>query len=320
MGKHIVSIGDLVLDIILPVKLPIVGGRHQQTVDRRIEPGGSANFIIAAQNLGMEITAAGTVGDDIYGTQILAPLQARGVDVSNIVVAPGSTSTLVITMTDRASGEHVFIGNYGGGPEVPYPPTLDAEIAAADAIFMSGYTLVEKRIVPMALHAIEYAHTLGKPIYMDVGPLFKLAEQDLVKHALKMTHVLFLTADEATLVTDDIKYEEAYADLLLGGPQFAVVKQGPLGCVIVTRDWWYQVPAFKVDPLVDTVGAGDTFDAAFMAGMLSGLEMRDCAILANAMGAACVHKVGAGTNAPTYAEVMAILEKNGQKLKYPYGK
>jgi ribokinase len=314
MTKRIVSIGDLVLDIIMPVRLPIRGGEHQNLPDRRTEPGGSANFIVAARHLGLAVSAAGAVGDDAYGAQILAPLRERGVDLSSVVVTPGSTSTIVITLTDRQSGEHVFLGHYGEGPEIPYPKELDAKIDQADALFLSGYTLVEKRIVPMTLRAIDYAHKRDKPITMDVGPLFKLADELHVKWVLKHVYLLFLTADEASLVT---KHDErAYADLLLEGPKFAVVKAGAQGCMIVTRDGWFQVPAFKMDHVVDTVGAGDTFDAAFVAGLINGLEMRECALLANAMGAASTQKVGAGTNAPTCAEVMAVLEKAGEKINF----
>ena len=316
MAKHIVSIGDLVLDIIMPARFPIRSGEHQNLTSRGIEPGGSANFMIAARNLGLDVSAAGTVGDDVYGTQILAPLRAHGVDVTNVVVSPGSTSTLVITLTDTQNGEHVFLGNLGEGPDIPYPAGLDATIERADALFLSGYTLVEKRIVALTLRAVDYAQRLGKPIYMDVGPLFKLADEEHVKWVLKHVHLLLLTADEASLVTDETHYEQAYADLLLEGPTYAIVKMGPQGCLIVTRDWWFQVPAFPVDHVVDTVGAGDTFDAAFMAGLLNGLEMRACALLANAMGAASTMKVGAGTNAPTCAEVMAVLDKAGEKVDF----
>jgi 2-dehydro-3-deoxygluconokinase len=233
-----------------------------------------------------------------------------------VVVSPGSTSTIVFTLADRQSGEHVFLGNYGEGPEIPYPAGLDAHIEQADALFLSGYTLVEKRIVSMSLRAVDYAHQLGKPIYMDVGPLFKLADEEHVKWVLERVYLLFLTADEASLVTDEDRHEQAYADLLLGGPKVAVVKVGAQGCMIITRDWWFQVPAFPVDKVVDTVGAGDTFDAAFVAGLINGLEMRACGLLANAMGAASTQKVGAGTNAPTCAEVMAVLERAGEKVDF----
>jgi 2-dehydro-3-deoxygluconokinase len=141
-----------------------------------------------------------------------------------------------------------------------------------------------------------------------------LADREQVQWVLKRTFLLFLTGDEAALVSQEA---QSYTDLLRLGPQIAVVKRGHLGCMVVSRDGWIEVPAFSVERLMDTVGAGDNFDAAFMAGMLNRLELRDCARLANAMGAATTQKIGAGTNAPTCAEVMAILEQAGEKINFP---
>jgi 2-dehydro-3-deoxygluconokinase len=307
MSKHLVTIGDLVLDIILPVTLPVTSGSHQHATDRRIESGGAANTIITARNLGLEVTAAGSVGSDVYGEQILHSLRERGADCHFVTVLPDTTTTLVITLTDRASGEHVFLGHYGEGPEVPYPDGLDARIEAADALFLSGYTLAEKRMAAFALRALDHAFKRGTKIFMDAGPLLQLADQDQVKWALERTFLLFLTEEEAKLATQGKSGPEAYADLLRHGPTYAVVKRGALGCTIVTVDWWLEFPAFPIENVVDTVGAGDVFAAAYIAGVVHALEIRECARLANAAGAVCVQKVGAGTNAPTSEEIMTML-------------
>ncbi len=316
MGKHLVTIGDLVLDIIMPVTFPVVGGVHQQVADRRIEPGGAANTIITALRLGLDVSLAGAVGSDVYGEEILRPLRAAGANLDYVVVMPGMDSTLVVTLTDRESGEHVFIGHYGEGGEMPYPAGLDDLIQAANAVFLSGYTLIEQRVVPMTLRALNRAVATDTPICMDVGPLLEMADQEHIRHVLQHTHMLFLTDDEAQLVTRGRTGPDAYAEILTLGPKHIVVKRGPQGCMIVTSDWWLEIPAFNVDQIVDTVGAGDAFDAAFIAGMLHGLPMRECALLANATGAASTRKVGSGTNAPTCAEVMAVLAEAGETINF----
>jgi ribokinase len=316
MGNHIVSIGDLVLDIILPASLPVYPGEHQNLASRSTEPGGAANFIITALNLGAAVSATGTVGDDFYGERILRPMQERGAKLEHVVVVPGSTSTVVITLTDRDTGEHVFVGNYGGGDDVPYPAGMDATIDRADAIFVEGYTLAETRVVPMALRALEYAVKAGKPIYTDVGPLLHFGEKEHIQWLLRNTYLLFLTEDEAPLITEGLHDEEAYARLLVEGPEIAVVKRGPQGCKILSHNWWYDVPGFPVDTIVDTVGAGDCFDAAFMVGMLHGLDIEQCGLLANATGAANIQKIGAGANAPTCREIMHELDKVGKKVDF----
>lgn len=316
MGKHLVTLGDLVLDIIMPVKLPVVGGQHQHPDERSTEPGGAANTIITALNLGLDVTVTGAVGADVYGERILRPLREHGANLDHVLAPPDSESTLVLTLTDRDSGEHVFLGHYGRGADVPYPDALDTVIAQADALFLSGYTLVEKRIVGMAMRALQQAVRTETPVFMDVGPLLQMAEQDNVKWVLQHTHMLFLTEEEAALVTENRTGPEAYAELLTLGPTYAVVKRGANGCTILTTDWWLEVPAFEVDQVVDTVGAGDAFDAAFIAGILNDLPMRECALLANATGAVSTMKVGSGTNAPTCEEVLAVLHKAGETINF----
>lgn len=316
MIGQLLTVGDLVLDIIMPVTLPVRGGEHQAPAWRRTEPGGAANTIVTALNLGLAVAVTGTVGDDIYGAAILDPLRARGANLDHVLIMPGSDSTLVLTLTDPVSGEHVFIGHYGGGPEMTYPPGLDATIAQADAVFFSGYSLVEERIRRAVLRALDSAHRAGKPIYMDAGPLLTLADQQQVSWALARTGTLFLTEDETALVAGPQAVHD-YAGLLARGPHTLVIKRGARGCTILDASGALDVPAYPVAQIVDTVGAGDAFDAAFIAGRLAGLSPRDCGRLANATGAAAIQKVGAGTNAPTRAEIWQVIAEAGERLEWP---
>ncbi len=316
MGKHIVSVGDLVLDVILPVSLPVQPGVHQESPLRRLEPGGAGNFMIAARRMGVSVSAAGAVGADTFGTLILEALSAEGVDVSCVVREPGSTSTLVIVLTDQQSGEHTFLGNYGQGPDVAYPPALDAIIARADALFVQGYTLSEHRVVTMARRAIERARQVGVPVMLDVGPFMAYVSPDLKAWAVAQSAVLLMTEDEVPLVAEGQSGPGAWSATLAKGPGLLVIKRGAAGCTLVTGEGAEEVPGFSV-PVTDTVGAGDCFDAAFLAGLLHGLPYRQCARLANAMGAAVVQRVGAGRNAPTCADVLALLEKAGEGIDYP---
>lgn len=316
MAGHVVSVGDLVLDVVLPVRLPVVGGQHQEPAFRRVEPGGAANFLFAARHMGLRVTAAGAVGADVFGQLILDALREAAIDTAHIVAPPGSTSTLVIALADPSSGEHAFLGHYGSGPNVPYPEGLDAALAAADALFVMGYTFAEKRIVPLALRALEQARAAGLPVYLDVGPFMAAVPPDLVPHLTARADIILMTEDEVGLVCEGRAGDEAYARLLDRGPQTLIVKQGASGCVIVTREGQTPVPGYPAE-VVDTIGAGDCFAAAFVAGRLRGLTLVDAARLANAMGAATVQKAGAGRNAPTCAEVMGVLARAGERLEFP---
>lgn len=315
MSKYIVSIGDLVLDVILPVRLPVLPAQHQQPRGRRIEPGGAASFLVAARRMGVKVSAAAAVGDDPFGAMLVDLLNQEDIDTAYVRAVPGSTTTLVIVLTDQESGEHVFLGNYGEGGDVPYPAGLDSLIAESGALFMMGYTLAEKRVVPMAFRSIESAVAARIPVYLDAGPFLASVPEDQIRRAVRLTSVLLMTEDEIPLVASGRTGQTALNQLLNEGPSVLVIKQGASGCKLVTKDGQWAVPGYPAK-VVDTVGAGDCFAGAFLAGQIRGLDLYDSARLANAMGAAAVQKVGAGRNAPTYDEVMAVLKQAGEGIDF----
>lgn len=308
MTGRVVSVGDLVLDLILPVSLPVLPAKHQHVEFLRVEPGGAANLMLAARNLGLEVAAVGSVGDDLFGRQMVSTLQDAGIETSGIALTPGAQSSAVLVLTDQQSGEHVFVGHYSEGPAATFTDAMEMAIALAGAVFVAGYTLSEKRTLALTTTAVERARALNIPVYFDAGPMMAMAAPEQVTWALAHSDVLLMTEEEVPLMSGGATDDEAYARLLQAGPRVLVVKHGPGGCMVVTETAREQVEGFPVE-VVDTVGAGDCFAAAFIAGQLASLSLRDSAVLANAMGAATVQKVGAGRNAPTCAEVAAVLRR-----------
>jgi sugar/nucleoside kinase (ribokinase family) len=95
-------------------------------------------------------------------------------------------------------------------------------------------------------------------------------------------------------------------ELLAMGAPTVVLKLGAEGCVVATEKELIHLPGFKV-PVVDTVGAGDSFAAAFIAGWLRGGTLRASATLANGMGALVATQRGAGTRIPPVERLLEIL-------------
>lgn len=310
MNKRIVSVGDLVVDLITPVSLPILPFQHQEARSLLIEPGGGCNFVIMASRLGADVLAVGALGDDVFGTQLLQVLRAEGVDTRGVTVYPDSRTTVVYALIDLAKKEHVFIGCPGGGPDVYYSDSLDVIIKSGGAIFLQGYNLHERQIESLIANVVERGRLAGIPIYFDVGPTVRHVPFERVRGVVEGSDVLMMTEDELPLAANGRHGESAYEFLLELGPHTLVIKQGAKGCSLVSRDFREYVAGFQVN-VVDTVGAGDCFDAAFIYGQLLGFDLRTSARLANATGAASVQKMGAGRNVPTCAEVQAILDEAG---------
>ena len=100
MAVQVVSLGDLVADLIVPIaSLPIRPLEHQVARDIKLEAGGTGNFLILAARLGMRATALGVTGEDFYGEQVRAALAQEGVVVDSVAVPAGSRTTTSIVRT-----------------------------------------------------------------------------------------------------------------------------------------------------------------------------------------------------------------------------
>lgn len=312
--KPVIALGDLVMDLITPVRLPIFAGQHQEIESLEPQPGGGCNFLIHGARLGMTVASVGVVGEDAFGAQLADILAAEGVDTRPIYVAPGSNTATVLDLIDHQQKAHSFIGHFARGGPMPVTPLAESLIRAAGAVFLQGYTLLERQMQPPLPRFLQIAAEAHVPVYFDVGPPTRHADPALLDLVLAHAYGVMTTEDEVPLAAQGREDEDAYAYLFGLGVRLIVVKRGAEGCLIVTPDGRESAPAYPVE-VVDTVGSGDCFNAGFLYGRVNGWSLIDCARLANASGGACATKPGAGRNVPTRAEVRALLERNGVSLE-----
>lgn len=308
MTKHVVSLGDLVVDLIVPVSLPITAFQHQEARGVNPEPGGSGNFMIAGARLGMKISAIGAVGDDLFGSFLIGVLKDEGIATEGITISPATGSTIVLDLIDQRTKDHVFIGSPSQGESVEYSEVHERILKSAQALFFQGFTLHERPTAVLVPRVIQRARELNIPTYFDVGPTVRHLPFAQVQEMMGQSSVLMMTEDELPLAADGHTGEAAYDFLLRLGPALLVIKQGANGCLLVAANQRQHVPGFPV-PVADTVGAGDCFDAAFIYGQLHGMSPGESATFANVVGAASVQKVGGGRNVPTCQEVKTLLQQ-----------
>ena len=314
-SKKLVTVGDVVVDFLLDVQLPVQADAHQMSPSLHLEPGGACTTLLAARNLGMDAVALGAVGDDFQGRTLLAMLDEAGIDTSALVIPPNSTTTTVVALSDRRRCEHVFLGNYGQSPPIELTPAGIKQLESADAVFIAGYSMVEERLNPLVDGVLDYMEKRAAPLYIDVGPFLGQLEQAGVERVLNAADVLMLTDDEIRFVTAGETGVDACRRLLKSYPDLRIVlKIGRGGCHILTRDLDITCAGFAVD-VVDSIGAGDAFAAAYIWAELNGYSPAECGTIGNAMGAASVQKVGAGRNVPSHIEVQAILDTHNTGIK-----
>ena len=302
-------IGDLVVDLLLDAQLPVHADAHQRARSLRFDAGGAGTTMLAARKMGLDVAALGAVGDDVAGRFLLDMLADAGVDVTAARAQPGSSTTTVVAISDRERGGHVFLGRYGEGAPVALDEGARQRLAAADAVFLPGYALLEERLTPLVDGALAWLADNPRRVYFDVGPFLGDAPADRVRQALALVDTLLLTEEEIAFVGGDL------TALLATWPGMTIVlKLGAQGCRIIWRGGDMLCPGFRV-PVVDTIGAGDAFAAAWIWAELHEYSRRDCGTIAKAMGAASVTRAGAGSNAPGRDDVQALLDDNDSGIR-----
>lgn len=267
--------------------------------------GKGANQAVAAAKLGATVRMVGRVGDDDFGTRMLAELKGHGVDVSGIARDPDNPSGTVIILLD-SSRENRIVAIYGANDACD-----GAEVEAAKAAMDGADTLLLQLEVPVAVSipAAEYARAHGITVVWDPAPA-----RDMPEAAMRLADVLTPNQTEARYFTGiDVHDRESghrAADALLErGARAVVVKLGEEGvCFADGREKGF-VPAFHVEA-VDTVAAGDAFGAAMAVALAEGKELAAAVRYGAAAGALAVTRPGAQDAMPARREVEALFSRS----------
>ncbi len=312
--RSVLTIGDVVCDLIAPVTLPVLPDQVIMTERLRFEPGGVCNFAIMARRLGLIPRVIGACGADIWGDHLLAMLRDESIDTGLIRQATEQTTTVVLVLADTAAFTQTYISAPFGGSR-PYPAD-DATIAAAldsvDALYLSGYTLREDALWPITERLLQVA--AGRlPIYLDPGPLMADANLDRQAFALAHVDVILATEDELRAIDPGARDLSFFNHLLKDRVHTLVIKRNVAGCRIVTKIGAGDFAAYPV-AAIGASAAGDAFNAGFIVAQLRGFNIDDAAQIANAVGAAKVQRLGGGRNVPHLSDVRQILAQNSVQL------
>jgi sugar/nucleoside kinase (ribokinase family) len=261
--QMIVSLGDLLLDVIVRLRQPLATGADADATTQ-LGPGGQAANVAAwVAELGGKARFVGKRADDEAGGIARHGLEAYGVDVRGPVVE-GRTGTIVSLVA--ADGSRTMASDRGVSPELHADELDPAWLDGCRHLHLPGYSLLRAPIDEAALRAAEWAPRLSVDLsswsaIRDFGPeRFRTRLEEL------RPAIVFANEDE---------------ERILGGPLEGcewVLKRGPLGA----RFGELELPAVAADVL-DTTGAGDALAAGYLVG---GPE------LALAAAARCVAKLG----------------------------
>ncbi|WP_250007542.1 carbohydrate kinase family protein [Actinoplanes sp. M2I2] len=277
-------------------------GHRERLVDAgALTLGGSAAITACgAARLGLRTAFAGRVGDDPAGRFCLDALRERGVDVTGCVIDPDRPTALTVVLA--SGGDRAMLTAPGCLP-FHRPDDLDPGlVAAARHVHVSSYFL-QPRLAAALPAWFAGLRAAGATTSLDTNDDPSGAWDSPVTAAIARTDVFLPNEAEALALTgtDDVG---AAAEKLAASAGLVVVKRGAAGALAWTGDGPVTVAAHPVTP-VDTVGAGDSFNAGFLAGRLGGLDLAGSLRLAAACGALSTRAAGGTAAQPTLAEARA---------------
>ena len=305
----IIVLGDLIADLVLHIDRFPVNAKDLKRVEHvDLGPGGATNVAIAAARLGLQVGCLGEVGDDRYGEIVLTGLEREGIDATGVLKTPGASTPVAGVLVDEA-GEPAYLGYRGTLSVSSLEDSWRSHIREAEALFVDGWADHEG-VQNIILDGLRAAEGAGIPRFFDPGP--GNHEYDMTWHleATSLSTVLLLNEAEAQRLSGNAGSSRPAKELLNLGPELVIIKLGAGGCYVQTADFAGKVEGYSVE-VVDTTGAGDSFDAAIIYGYLANIGIENMATLANVAGAAKVRKRGTGHSVPTIAEIFSLVEEVG---------
>ena len=304
--------GTCVADILVrpvPLSTPVGGGRLFHVDPIEATTGGIVcNTGVALRRLGMRVAASSLVGGDLWGGLVRSRLDAEGICTQALDVHPTLATSTTAALIDPG-GERSFAHHVGA------PRAIDLEFIRRQAkhfarsrIAVIGYFGLLPGLEPVFAAALGAIKAGGCRVAVETGGSGGTLEQ--LAAALPLIDMFVPSLDEAvhqTGLADPREIIGCYRGH--GGQGLLGVKMGTRGAVLSPSPGEFlDIPCIAAPgPVADTTGAGDSFLAGLLTGILRGLTIRDAGLLGAATAACCVTGVGATAGLRSYDETSRLI-------------
>lgn len=309
----VLVLGDANVDI--EIRLPSAErpATHANPDPRLFGGGSAANTAAALARLGVECAFAGSVGDDSFGRFAVTDLEAAGVDTSTVSVATDAPTVAVIAVVQADGDRLIYVWPPTGGAHSAIAPRdAVAAVSEREWLHVSGICLRVSPARDALLDAMEAARSAGIPVSFDLN--LRLENwgwsdgfREVVQSAVERSDVVLgAAADEVGALTG-IDDPVAAAVDLAAEDRLVVARLGPGGAVAAIGGEVITAPGFEV-AMVDSVGAGDAFNAGFIVARLQGSTLETSLRWGNAVAALTITRSGARST-PSTDEVESLLSR-----------
>jgi ribokinase len=254
-------------------------------------PGGKgANQAVAAARLGSDVTMLGCVGDDLYGKNLIDNLISENVSVDNIRVTSKTTTGIAHIVLAEKDNSIIVVPGANYIVDCQYIDQIAHIIKSSDMVLTQ---------LEIPLESVVYLSKLCKdnniPFLLNPAPAVPLPIE-LINNATYITP----NESEAKVI---LRGENDLEEMMRKYPNKLILTLGENGVSFFDGEKIVKVPSIEVT-VVDTTGAGDTFNGGFACGLCKGLNIKDSIAFANTAAGLSITKLGAQSGMPMLLEVM----------------
>jgi sugar/nucleoside kinase (ribokinase family) len=296
--------GEINPDLILTGEVTPAFAQVEKLVDSATLTIGSSSVIFAcgAARLGLKVAFIGVCGEDIFGRFMLDEMERRGVDVSNVIVRNDGQTGLSVIL-NRGS-DRAILTHSGLIASLQASDISDALLQKARHLHVASYFL-QINLQPDLVNLFQRARSLGLTTSLDTN--YDPSEKWIgFSELLAVTNVFLPNEKEALSLSGESDVNLA-ADRLGSRVETLAVKLGAEGALGLRKGEKVRVGSIPVN-VVDTVGAGDSFDAGFLYGYLHGWSLEKSLQLACICGAFSTQSAGGTEGQPTLDAAMKLLK------------
>ena len=256
--------------------------------------GSAANTIVGLASLGARAAYVGKVKDDQIGRLYTHDIRAAGVafETSPAAGGPATGCSYILVTPD---GERTMNTWLGAAQEL-MPDDIDAaQIAASSIVYLEGYLWDPKSAKEAFVKAADIAHGAGRKVALTLSDSFcvdRYRDEFLDLMRKGTVDLVFANETELHSLYQTSDFETALKQLRLD-TSLGVVTRSEKGCVVASKDSVVAVPAFPIDKMVDTTGAGDLFAAGFLFGLVRGAGHENAGRLGALAAAEVIQHIGA---------------------------
>ncbi|WP_094243832.1 ribokinase [Tetragenococcus halophilus] len=286
----ITVVGSISTDFVVTVsRRPEIGETIEGELFETSFGGKGANQAVAVARLGAETNMVGAVGGDGFGDLLIANLQEENISIENVERVTEESSGAAFINIENKDNSIIYIPGANG-------KVTKGSIERAHAVLeQSDFVLIQNEVKQEAVEeTIDYCYENSIPVLLNPAPGRPLDESYINK-------VTYLTPNETEF---SILFPgEQMENIMKRYPNKLFITLGAQGVKYHDGNEIVNVDAFEPKELVDTTGAGDTFNGAFAVAVTNNLSIKHCVTFANLASSISIQKQGAQAGIPQLNEV-----------------